>query len=172
MKKIMILGSAGAGKSTMATALGELTGYCVYYLDTLFWLPNWQAVDKPIMRDKVNSIIEEKDSWIMDGNYRSVKDRRIEAADTIIFLDENLITCLYRVIKRRIQYNNRQRVDRAEGCHENIDVDFLIWIIKYHMKKKGIIQELLKQQVNKDVFILKGYKKKKEFMENLRGSLN
>jgi adenylate kinase family enzyme len=41
MKRIMVIGSGGAGKSTFARQLGEITGIEVFHLDKMFWQPNW-----------------------------------------------------------------------------------------------------------------------------------
>ncbi|HCQ89435.1 MAG TPA: hypothetical protein DIU45_06405, partial [Clostridium sp.] len=64
MKKIMILGSAGSGKSTMAKRIGEITDIEVIHLDTLFWAPGWIRVPSEEFEERVKSYVE-KESWIM-----------------------------------------------------------------------------------------------------------
>ncbi|MDL2203738.1 hypothetical protein QQF51_13830 [Brucella intermedia] len=41
MKRIMIIGGAGSGKSSLARALGDITGLPVVHIDTLYWQPGW-----------------------------------------------------------------------------------------------------------------------------------
>ncbi len=51
MKKIMIIGSGGAGKSTLARALGSIMNIEVIHLDKLFWKSNWVETDTIIFLD-------------------------------------------------------------------------------------------------------------------------
>ncbi|MEI7024429.1 hypothetical protein [Paenibacillus sp. y28] len=68
MKRIMIIGSGGSGKSTFARKLGALTGIPVYHLDALHWKPGWvpTANDE---RDLLMNGLVERETWIIDGNY-------------------------------------------------------------------------------------------------------
>ncbi len=85
MKKIVLIGSGGAGKSTLARQLGEVLKINVYHLDALFWKPNWVGVPKDDQRNIQNKLVE-KEEWIIDGNYGGTMEIRLNAADTIIFL--------------------------------------------------------------------------------------
>lgn len=133
MDRILIIGSGGAGKSTLARRLSETTGLPAVHLDRLYWRPDWQKIGK----DEWAAIVEretEKDRWIMDGNFGGTLDLRIKRADTIVFLDLPRLVCLYRVIRRRLTYRGTNRPDMAEGCHEKIDLEFLFWIWNYPAK--------------------------------------
>lgn len=46
MKKIIIIGSGGAGKSTFSRKLGDILNIKAYHLDQLMWKPNWEIVSK------------------------------------------------------------------------------------------------------------------------------
>ena len=81
-RRIMIIGSGGAGKSTLARELGQKYGLKVYHLDALLWKPNWNQVPRDQQITIQKEIIEEQE-WIIDGNYGGTMDMRIEAADTI-----------------------------------------------------------------------------------------
>ena len=100
MKKIVLIGSGGSGKSTLARQLGERLKIKVYHLDALFWKPNWVGVPKD-EQTKVQNDLVKKESWIIDGNYGGTMDIRLNAADTIIFLDIPRTICLYRAFKIR-----------------------------------------------------------------------
>jgi len=41
MERVMIIGCAGAGKSTLARKLGAITGLPVIHLDREHWRPGW-----------------------------------------------------------------------------------------------------------------------------------
>ena len=167
MKRIAIIGSSGAGKSTLARQLSELLALPVVHLDTLFWQPGW--VETP--RDQWNAIQEqlvEQETWVMDGNYRNSMDIRFSAADTIIFLDFPMPLCLYRALKRRVQYASKTRPDMNEGCSERIDWGHLKWIWNY--SKDGRVSSLEKIQeysAGRKIIILHNPKQVKQFLQAL-----
>ena len=127
MNKIMIIGSGGAGKSTLARKLGEKLNIEVFHLDSLLWRPNWEMVSREEQREIQNDLIK-KEQWIIDGNYGGTMDVRLEAADTIIFMDFPRVICLYRAVKRYFQYRGKSRPDMVEGNDERLDWNFLKWI--------------------------------------------
>ncbi len=95
--------------------------------------------------------------WIMDGNYRSTLDQRIPEADTIIFLDLPRLTCLRRVVKRRVQYHGKTRPDMGPGNPERIDASFLKWIWNYPRDARPRVLALLDEAManGKQVFRLR-----------------
>jgi adenylate kinase family enzyme len=95
----MIIGNAGAGKSTLAKALAQKLRLPLYHLDKIFWLPGWKEISREDMTAAVNKIISE-DEWIIDGNYRRTIVYRAERADTIIYLNFQTINCLFGILKR------------------------------------------------------------------------
>ncbi|MCM3782394.1 DNA topology modulation protein [Neobacillus mesonae] len=167
MKKIMLIGSGGSGKSSLARQLGDVLGIEVYHLDALFWNPGWVAAPKEEQK-RVQSELVNAESWIIDGNYGGTMDIRLQAADTIIFLDLSRWTCLYCVLKRRFQFHNKKRLDRAEGCEERISLHFLRWVWDYPEKQKPVIIEKLRRlSEEKEILILKSPKSVKQFLKNI-----
>lgn len=127
MKRAVILGRGGAGKSTLARRLGELTKLPVIELDKLFWQPGlvptsrdqWIAAQQKLIREE---------RWIMDGDlglYDAV-EVRFQAADTIIFLDFSLIRCAWRALRR-----SRERAD------------FWRWLLAYRRKSRPILMDAI-----------------------------
>src|SRR5918992_2213979 len=103
MKRILVIGSGGAGKSTVARRLGQLLDLEVNHLDKFYWKPGW--VESP--RDEwLETVIEliNRDSWIIDGNYSGTLELRLQKADTVVFLDMPRRLCLWRIVKRNLQY--------------------------------------------------------------------
>ncbi|SET55037.1 DNA topology modulation protein [Paenibacillus sp. NFR01] len=167
MNRIMIAGSAGAGKSTLSRQLGEALQLPVVHLDTLYWNPGWVASGDEEMQRRVEAYVA-LDQWIIDGNYNKTFPMRLERADTIIFLDMPRPLCLYRVLKRRIQYHGRSRPDLTEGCPEQIDWAFLKWIWDYPKRSRlKIIQAMEAQQGVKNIIFLKGRKAVKAFLQDI-----
>jgi adenylate kinase family enzyme len=171
MRKIILIGSGGSGKSSLARQLGDILAIKVYHLDAIFWNPGWVGTPKEEQRKVQEELISRK-SWIIDGNYGGTIDIRLQSADTIIFFDLSKWLCLYRVLKRRIQYHNKKRIDLAEGCEERIDLQFLKWVWEYQEKQKPkILEKLHGLSQEKEIIILKSPKAVSEFLEKVK-SLN
>lgn len=100
MKKVIIIGPAGAGKSTLAMELAERLGVEHTELDSINHQANWQ----PIEKDEFRSIVDKKtkaDGWVFCGNYFSTLGLEFwKKADTIIWLDYSFPLVLSRLVKR------------------------------------------------------------------------
>ena len=95
-------------------------------------------------------------------------DIRLNAADTIIFLDISRIICVYRIFKRILQYRNKTRPDMGEGCEERFSLDFFKWVWEYPKTKKPMILDKLNDLSNdKEVIILKSPKEVKQFIKGI-----
>jgi adenylate kinase family enzyme len=101
MKRVVVTGPAGAGKSGLARELGELLGIRVLHLDALFWKPGWV----PTGRNEFDALQHRElatDSWIVDAQYDDMLPEWVEAADTVVFVDASVVRCLWRVSRRRL----------------------------------------------------------------------
>lgn len=141
-QRIMVIGCCGAGKSTLAKRIQQKTGLPLIHLDKEYWKPNWEATKKDIWKEKVYSLTQEE-KWIIDGNYISSMEMRMQRADLIIFMDINKYQCLYQAIKRTLNWKKKHRSDMADGCHERIDLDFYKFIWDFDKNTRPRIIELL-----------------------------
>ena len=130
MQKIAVVGSGGAGKSTLARQMGAILGLPVLHLDALYWRPGWRPTPSGEWR-RIQETIVQGDAWIIDGHYASTLDIRLRAADTAVLLDYSRWLCLARAWKRRFAHRLRARPDMAPGCPEKIDLAFLLWIWRF-----------------------------------------
>jgi adenylate kinase family enzyme len=166
MKRTLIIGSGGAGKSTLARRLGEKTGIEVVHLDKLFWNPGWVRTEKKEWLEIVRQVIE-KESWIMDGDFGSTLGMRADAADTIIFMDIPRHVCVYRIVKRWVMYNRDTRPDMAAGCEERFDWEFLLWVWNYPKRSKPGKELVLNRYANeKTVIRLRSNREIEEFLRH------
>ena len=99
MKRIIIIGCGGAGKSTLARQLGEKLNLPVVHLDKLFWRPNWISVSQEEF-DELHRRELAKETWILDGNFNRTMPERIARCDTVIYLDFSRFACLMGVARR------------------------------------------------------------------------
>src|SRR6187402_354163 len=122
-ERILIIGSPGSGKSTMARALAARTGLPLVHLDQIYWQPDWVERDKAEWLATLTAALAEP-RWIIEGNYSSSLAQRLAAADTAVLLDVPTWRCLWRITKRVSTYRGRVRPDMAEGCPERFDWEF------------------------------------------------
>ncbi|WP_226659025.1 DNA topology modulation protein [Pseudalkalibacillus hwajinpoensis] len=168
MNKIAIIGSGGSGKSTLARQMGEMLNIKVWHLDSLLWKPNWTPTTKEEQISIQTSLVKQE-QWIIDGNYNGTMGMRLEAADTIIFLDQWRVMCVYRVFKRMLKYHNKTRPDMKEGCMESLDFKFLKWIWDYPKTKKPmVLAKLEKLPKGKNIFVLRTQQEVERFLESLQ----
>ncbi|HEX8472794.1 MAG TPA: DNA topology modulation protein [Pyrinomonadaceae bacterium] len=152
MRKVLVIGSGGAGKSTFARRLGEVLGLEVIHLDTLYWNPDWIETPRDVWRERVAKLVE-REAWIIDGNYSNTFDIRVEACDTLIFLDTARTVCLWRIIKRAFMYRNTNRPDMAEGCPERLSLEFVLWVWNYPTRTRPRVLELMKTNAERKMIV-------------------
>lgn len=166
MKKIIVIGSGGAGKSTFSRHLVEKLGLPVVHLDKLFWHPNWTRTPEDEWVEIVRGEIA-RDEWIMDGNFGGTREMRLQACDTVIFLDMPRWLCMYRILKRTLLYRKSTRPDMAEGCDERYDPGFIIWVWNYPKSGRQRVVEQLKTFSDKQIITLKSSREVSEFTDRL-----
>lgn len=120
MTRIVILGCAGTGKTTLARELGECTGAPVICLDAV-WRPGWSKEHIPEFRNLIETA-HAGDRWISDGNFAvATFDIRLPRATLVIWLERPKISCAWRAIRRVFQRGD------AHGLSKLADVLVFIW---------------------------------------------
>lgn len=159
MKKVIVIGSPGAGKSTFARKLHQKTELTLYHLDMI-----WHRPDKThISREEFDARLEEilrTDSWIVDGNYGRTMERRMVSCDTIFLLDYPLEACLAGAEGR--VGNKREDMPWME---EKLDEEFRQYILNFPNKELPEIYRLLERYGDgRQVIILRSRQEAEDFL--------
>lgn len=168
MRRVLVIGSGGAGKSTFATELAKRTGLPLIHLDANYWKAGWAETPKEEWERRVAELAG-RSEWVMDGNYIGSIECRLAACDTVVFLDLPRTTCLWRAFKRRIQYRGRTRPDMAAECPEKMDWEFVQWIWKYPKQTRPLIMErLARLDGGRKAVVLRTAEEVRGFLEGIR----
>ena len=99
MKKIIIIGCPGSGKTTFAEKLRDRTGLTLFYLDAIWHKPDRTHISREEFDERILEIFS-LDSWIIDGNYGRTLERRLLACDTVFLFDLPAEACLEGAVSR------------------------------------------------------------------------
>lgn len=130
MKRVLVIGPCGAGKSTLSVELGRRLGLPVHHLDQLHWEPGWVEGSTDALIEKVAAITA-GERWLIDGNYGSTMAERIAHADSVVYLDYPIRLCAWRLLKRIWTWRGRTRPDMTEGCPERFDLGFFFYVLAW-----------------------------------------
>ena len=161
MKRIMIIGCPGSGKSTFARALAAKTGLPLYYLDMMYWNPDRTTKPKEEFRAALRETVALPE-WIIDGNYGSTLEVRMEVCDTVIFLDYPVEVCIAGVEERR----GKPRPDMP-WVETEPDLEFIEFIKKYNEESRPKVIELLEKYKEKNIIIFKSRAEADEYLRRL-----
>ncbi len=166
MKRIMIIGCGGAGKSTLARQLGEKLDIPVVHLDKIWWRENWTHISREEFDAAVLAEVQ-KEKWILDGNYNRSMDQRLPYCDTIIYLDFSRFACLMGVCKRILTTYGKVRPDMGAGCKERIDFEFLKWVWNFNGAHREGYYEMMNEAEGIETIVLKNRRAVKCFLQSI-----
>lgn len=149
MKKIIIIGCPGSGKSTFARKIREITGMPLHHLDMIYHKPDRTTISKEEFDIKLQEILA-GDEWIIDGNYQRTLRQRLKICDTVFWLDYPTDVCLDG-IESRIGIA-REDMPWVETEHDDEFIDFIRGFKEYQSPK---IKALLSECKHKEIYVFK-----------------
>ena len=159
MKKVMVIGCPGSGKSRFSRELHQKTDLPLYHLDMMYWNADKTTVEKKIFLERLTDVLKQ-DAWILDGNYGSTMEMRMEACDTVIFLDYPTGVCLEGIKERR----GKPRSDMP-WIETEEDEEFVAFIKGYHKEQRPKVLALLNRYCHKNIFVLRDRKQADAFLD-------
>jgi adenylate kinase family enzyme len=129
VRRIAVLGCGGAGKTTLANALGTALGLPVIHSD--FYRPGWEQAHPELVA---------RDAWVIDAMRLGTLDERLARAETAIFLDLGPLACLRGVVLRRLRYRGGLQDD---GVADFVNLEFVRWIVAFRRRHRPRILGLL-----------------------------
>ncbi len=163
MKKVIIIGCPGSGKSTFSRALAEKTDLPLFHLDLLYWNSDKSTVSKEVFLERLSQVLEEK-YWIIDGNYGATLEMRLKACDTVFFLDYPLEVCLEGIKARKGK--PRADIPWFEKSDE-IDEEFMDFIRDYNIKSKPKVIDLLGKYNDKNIIVFNNRIESEKFLSQI-----
>lgn len=160
MKKIVILGCPGSGKSRLARLLGECTGIPVHHLDRIWWKNAEEHVSRPEFDAELARILS-GDEWIADGDYSRTYEVRIMACDTVLFLDFSAEQCLQGI-------REREGLERDDCPISKSDDSILLEVGRYAGENRPAVLALLEKYHGKTVHIFRSREEADAWLDALR----
>lgn len=164
MKRILIIGSNGAGKSTFSYQLAEHTKLPLIHIDQLYWRNSWEITPRQEF-ERMVSVEAQKPEWIIEGNHIRSLDERLKYADTVFWFEFPPALCVWHVLKRQLRYWGKVRPDMPDQCVSKLDLRFLRDVWRFNKKNHArIAQKLKESQVR--VIRFTNYKQVREYMKD------
>lgn len=161
MKKIMVIGCPGAGKSTFSRCLSQKLSIPLVHLDQLNWQADRTTVPAEVFQERLKMVLNQAE-WIIDGNYGNTLELRFEACDTIVFLDISVDECLAGVRDRL----GKKRPDMP-WVEVEADPELMDFIRNFPNTSRPRILDLFSQYSEKNQFVFSSRKEMNEWLENL-----
>lgn len=161
MKKVIVIGCPGSGKSTFARALAEKTSLPLCHLDMLYWNADKTTVEKARFQERLQAVLN-TEAWIIDGNYNGTMELRLSLCDTVFFLDYQTEVCLDGVYARV----GKPRTDMP-WTETEVDAEFLSFIKDYASESRPKVLTLLQKHPEKHIFIFRSRTDAEEYLQTV-----
>ncbi len=162
MKRVIVIGCPGSGKTTFAEKLNKITGLPLYYLDAIWHNPDKTHISREEFDQRILEIFA-TDNWIIDGNYNRTVETRLKECDTVILFDLPTEVCLQGATERL----GKERYD-LPWIEKELDPEFEGFIKDFANNSLPRLYELIeKYRREKQVIIFKSRKEADDFLRKI-----
>lgn len=162
MKRILVIGCPGSGKSYFSRALAEKLGLPLVHLDLLNWNADGTNVEREVFDKRLADVLA-RDEWIIDGNYGRTMESRMERCDAIFFLDFPTEVCLNGVRERK----GKPRPDMPFDPPDSDDEEFMEFIRRYNEESRSKVLELLEKYSDRETVVFRDRDSANDYLANL-----
>ena len=164
MKKVIVIGCPGSGKSVFSRKLHDMTRLPLYHLDMIYWRKDKTSITRGQLIEQLMKIVV-TDEWILDGNFRSTMELRMSYCDTVVFLDYPTEVCYEGIMDRRGKA--RPDLPWIEPADE-IDEEFVNAVKRYNTVDRPAVLEMINRFPDREVYIFKSRAEADAFFDSLR----
>ena len=160
-RKIIVIGCAGSGKSTLSRELRDITGLPLFHLDNIWWKPDRSHISREEFDRKLDEILL-TDRWMIDGNYSRTYEVRFQACDTVIFLDYPFDVCMNGIKER----GGKHRAD-ISWTAQALDPELVKLVERYETDDRPVVLSLLAKYSDVNRFVFRSRLEAAEWMRGL-----
>lgn len=160
-QKILVIGCAGSGKSTLSKELRDITGLPLFHLDNIWWRPDRSHISREEFDRKLDEILL-TDRWILDGDYSRTYETRFQACDTVIFLDYPFDVCMNGIKER----GGKHRTD-IPWTERTLDPELVRLVERYERDDRPVVLSLLAKYSDVNRFVFRSRLEAAEWMRGL-----
>ncbi|MBF6600955.1 MAG: AAA family ATPase [Dehalococcoidia bacterium] len=150
--RVIVAGTTGSGKTTLAEAIAGAIGAPHVELDALHWEPNWTQAADDVFRARVGGAVA-GERWVVDGNYSKVNDLTWPRAELLVWLDYSITRVSWQLLCRTTR---RARTQEAlwQGNRERLRTAFFsrqslfVWALQTHWKRRRTLPAALASPAN------------------------
>lgn len=164
MKRVLVLGCPGSGKSTFARKLRDITGLPLYYLDQLYHNADKTCVSDELFLKRQNEIVVQNE-WIIDGNYLGSLECRLGYCDTVFLMDVPLEVSLQGVASRI----GTKREDMP-WVEDEFDEEFKQYILDFPKDQLPKVKQLLSLLDDVQVFVFGSREDADNYLSGLKNN--
>jgi len=144
MRKIVVVGVSGAGKTVLANGLGDRLGLPVTHLDGMYHREDGSTLPAEDFAQAQRALVAGP-TWVVDGNYASTLDIRLAAADTVVFLDIHPPAALLGIMARRHRHTGERYAH--EGVYDPVNPGVVRYVLAYRHTMRPRVRRLLAEHV-------------------------
>jgi adenylate kinase family enzyme len=145
----------GAGKSTLAVALGRVLGVPVFHLDAAYGRAWPAAAERDAFDAHVRRVIAAPEG-VVDGNYSShLLAERIARADAVVVVTTGRRVALWRVVRRAMRERRARPGAGATGNPKGLSREFLVYIWRWERNHRGFVEEVRRHAAGTPVLLVR-----------------